>query len=181
MWGKNQENQRPILFKEEDNKTEDINLNDLMNSYDDTNKITEEQYNKARLLNMLDNIVNEEKTNNENEEENDVVNYQNKNKIIKEEEQDINEECYSEFIKIELIRIELEKCLGLNLFKYVYHYIYDESYNKDLNSDDEEIKKKLKEELKNKGFNEKEIDLTCQKLNQIISLILKEKSIEQQN
>ena len=31
-----------------------------MNSYDDTNKITEEQYNKARLLNMLDNIVNEE-------------------------------------------------------------------------------------------------------------------------
>ena len=90
MWGKNQENQRPILFKEEDNKTEDINLNDLMNSYDvDTNKITEEQYNKARLLNMLDNIVNEK------DEVNDVVNYQNKNQTIKEENEDINEECYS--------------------------------------------------------------------------------------
>ena len=63
----------------------------------------------------------------------------------------------------------------------MYHYIYDESYNKDLNSNDEEIKNKLKEELKNKGFNEKEIDLTIQKLNQIISLILKEKSIDQQS
>ena len=176
MWGKNQENQRPILFKEEDNKTEDINLNDLMNSYDvDTNKITEEQYNKARLLNMLDNIVNEK------DEGNDVVNYQNKNQTIKEENEDINEECYSEFIKLELIRIELEKCLGLNLFKNAYRYIYDESYNKDLNSNDEEIKNKLKEELKNKEFNEKEIDLTIQKLNQIISLILKEKSIDQQS
>ena len=185
MWGRNQENQRPILFKEEDNKTEDINLNDLMNSYDDTNKITEDQYNKARLLDMLDNIVNEEKPNNENEEVNDIVNhqYQNKtNKTIKEEnEQDIDEECYSEFINIELIRIELEKCLGLNLFKTVYHYIYNESYNKDIKCNDDEIKKKIKEELKNKGFNEKEIDLTSQKLNQIISLILKEKSIEQQS
>ena len=185
MWGKNQENQRPILFKEEDNKTEDINLNDLMNSYDDTNKITEDQYNKARLLDMLDNIVNEEKPNNENEELNDIVNHQynNKtNKTIKEEnEQDIDEECYSEFINIELIRIELEKCLGLNLFKTVYHYIYNESYNKDIKCNDDEIKKKIKEELKNKGFNEKEIDLTSQKLNQIISLILKEKSIEQQS
>ena len=185
MWGRNQENQRPIIFKEEDNKTEDINLNDLMNSYDDTNKITEDQYNKARLLDMLDNIVNEEKPNNENEEVNDIVNHQyhNKtNKTIKEEnEQDIDEECYSEFINIELIRIELEKCLGLNLFKTVYHYIYNESYNKDIKCNDDEIKKKLKEELKNKGFNEKEIDLTSQKLNQIISLILKEKSIEQKS
>ena len=188
MWGRNQENQRPILFKEEDNKTEDINLNDLMNSYDDTNKITEDQYNKARLLDMLDNIVNEEKSNNENEEVNDIVNhqYQNKtnktNKTIKEEnEQEIDEECCSEFINIELIRIELEKSLGLNLFKTVYHFICYESYNKDINCDDDEIKKKIKEELKNKGFNEKEIDLTSQKLNQIISLILKEKSIEQQS
>ena len=185
MWGRNQENQRPIIFKEEDNKTEDINLNDLMNSYDDTNKITEDQYNKARLLDMLDNIVNEEKPNNESEEVNDIVNHQYQNKtnktIKKENEQDIDEECYSEFINIELIRIELEKCLGLNLFKTVYHYIYNESYNKDIKCNDDEIKKKIKEELKNKGFNEKEIDLTSQKLNQIISLILKEKSIEQQS
>ena len=183
MWGKNQENQRPILFKEDDNKTEDINLNDLMNSYDKNQVITEDQYNKARLLDMLDDVVNEEKDKEKNEEENnDIVNHEYKNKTIKEEnEQDIDDEYCSEFVKIELERIELEKFLGLNLFKSVYRFLYDESYNKELNIENDEIKNKIKDELKNKGFNDKDIDLTNQKINQIVSLILKEKSIEEQN
>ena len=183
MWGKNQENQRPILFKEDDNKTEDINLNDLMNSYDKNQVITEDQYNKARLLDMLDDVVNEEKDNEKNEDENnDIVNHEYKNKTIKEEnEQDIDDEYCSEFVKIELERIELEKFLGLNLFKTVYRFLYDESYNKELNIENDEIKNKIKDELKNKGFNDKDIDLTNQKINQIVSLILKEKSIEEQN
>ena len=183
MWGKNQENQRPILFKEDDNKTEDINLNDLMNSYDKNQVITEDQYNKARLLYMLDDVVNEEKDKEKNEDENnDIVNHEYKNKTIKEEnEQDIDDEYCSEFVKIELERIELEKFLGLNLFKSVYRFLYDESYNKELNIENDEIKNKIKDELKNKGFNDKDIDLTNQKINQIVSLILKEKSIEEQN
>ena len=183
MWGKNQENQRPILFKEDDNKTEDINLNDLMNSYDKNQIITEDQYNKARLLDMLDDVVNEEKDKEKNEDENnDIVNHEYKNKTIKEEnEQDIDDEYCSEFVKIELERIELEKFLGLNLFKSVYRFLYDESYNKELNIENDEIKNKIKDELKNKGFNDKDIDLTNQKINQIVSLILKEKSIEEQN
>ena len=183
MWGKNQENQRPILFKEDDNKTEDINLNDLMNSYDKNQVITEDQYNKARLLDMLDDVVNEEKDKEKNEDENnDIVNHEYKNKTIKEEnEQDIDDEYCSEFVKIELERIELEKFLGLNLFKSVYRFLYDESYNKELNIENDEIKNKIKDELKNKGFNDKDIDLTNQKINQIVSLILKEKSIEEQN
>ena len=183
MWGKNQENQRPILFKEDDNKTEDINLNDLMNSYDKNQVITEDQYNKARLLDMLDDVVNEEKDKEKNEDENnDIVNHEYKNKTIKEEiEQDIDDEYCSEFVKIELERIELEKFLGLNLFKSVYRFLYDELYNKELNIENDEIKNKIKDELKNKGFNDKDIDLTNQKINQIVSLILKEKSIEEQN
>ena len=183
MWGKNQENQRPILFKEDDNKTEDINLNDLMNSYDKNQVITEDQYNKARLLDMLDDVVNEEKDKEKNEDENnDIVNHEYKNKTIKEEnEQDIDDEYCSEFVKIELERIELEKFLGLNLFKSVYRFLYDESYKKELNIENDEIKNKIKDELKNKGFNDKDIDLTNQKINQIVSLILKEKSIEEQN
>ena len=183
MWGKNQENQRPILFKEDDNKTEDINLNDLMNSYDKNQIITEDQYNKARLLDMLDDVVNEEKDKEKNEDENnDIVNHEYKNKTIKEEnEQDIDDEYCSEFVKIELERIELEKFLGLNLFKTVYRFFCDESYNKELNIENDEIKNKIKDELKNKGFNDKDIDLTNQKINQIVSLILKEKSIEEQN
>ena len=103
MWGKNQENQRPILFKEnnlkeEEDQSEVNNLNDLLESYD-INKITEEQYDKARFLNNLDNVVNEEKGN--NDDMNDIVNQGGENK--QENNSDIDEECYSEFIKIELI------------------------------------------------------------------------------
>ena len=56
MWGKNQDSQKPIIIKEEN--TEELNLNDLLDSYD-VDKITEEQYDKARFLNNLDdNIIN---------------------------------------------------------------------------------------------------------------------------
>ena len=182
MWGKNQENQRPILFKEdnlkeEDEKTEEFNLNDLLDSYD-VNKITEEQYDKARFLNNLDNIVNEEKGN--NDEANDIVNQQGQNKTIKEEnDSDLDEECYSEFLKIEQLRIEFENNLGLNLFKNVYRYISDEIYNKDIKTNEDIVEEKLKKFLEDKKYNEREIDLTIKKIPEIFSLILREKRIEQ--
>ena len=182
MWGKNQENQRPILFKEdnlkeEDEKTEEFNLNDLLDSYD-INKITEEQYDKARFLNNLDNIVNEEKGN--NEEANDIVNQQGQNKTIKEEnDSDLDEECYSEFLKIEQLRIEFENNLGLNLFKNVYRYISDEIYNKDIKTNEDIVEEKIKKFLEDKKYNEREIDLTIKKIPEIFSLILREKRIEQ--
>ena len=182
MWGKNQENQRPILFKEdnlkeEDEKTEEFNLNDLLDSYD-INKITEEQYDKARFLNNLDNIVNEEKGN--NDEANDIVNQQGQNKTIKEEnDSDLDEECYSEFLKIEQLRIEFENNLGLNLFKNVYRYISDEIYNKDIKTNEDIVKEKIKKFLEDKKYNEREIDLTIKKIPEIFSLILREKRIEQ--
>ena len=182
MWGKNQENQRPILFKEdnlkeEDEKTEEFNLNDLLDSYD-VNKITEEQYDKARFLNNLDNIVNEEKGN--NDEANDIVNQQGQNKTIKEEnDSDLDEECYSEFLKIEQLRIEFENNLGLNLFKNVYRYISDEIYNKDIKTNEDIVKEKIKKFLEDKKYNEREIDLTIKKIPEIFSLILREKRIEQ--
>ena len=182
MWGKNQENQRPILFKEdnlkeEDEKTEEFNLNDLLDSYD-VNKITEEQYDKARFLNNLDNIVNEEKGN--NDEASDIVNQQGQNKTIKEEnDSDLDEECYSEFLKIEQLRIEFENNLGLNLFKNVYRYISDEIYNKDIKTNEDIVEEKIKKFLEDKKYNEREIDLTIKKIPEIFSLILREKRIEQ--
>ena len=173
MWGKNQENQRPILFKESNLKEESevSNLNDLIESYD----INEEQYDKARFLNNLDNVVNEEKGN--NDDINDIVNQQGENKD--ENNSDIDEECYSEFIKIELIRIKLEKSLGLKLFKDVYRYISHIVYDKNMKCDEDEIKDKIKGDYVNKGYNGKEIDLILKNFPEIFSLILKEKSIEQ--
>ena len=173
MWGKNQENQRPILFKESNLKEESevSNLNDLIESYD----INEEQYDKARFLNNLDNVVNEEKGN--NDDINDIVNQQGENK--EENNSDLDEECYSEFIKIELIRIKLEKSLGLKLFKDVYRYISHIVYDKNMKCDEDEIKDKIKDDFGNKGYNGKEIDSILKKFPEIYSLILKEKSIEQ--
>ena len=180
MWGKNQDSQKPIIIKEEN--TEELNLNDLLDSYD-VDKITEEQYDKARFLNNLDdNIINEEKekeNNNKCEEMNDIVNQQGQNNTIKEENNsDSDNEIYSEFNKIELIRMELEKIIGLKLFIFVYNYIYDEIYNNKA-YDENIIKDKVIKELENKKYNQEEIDLIIQKLPEIFSLILKEKSIEQ--
>ena len=180
MWGKNQDSQKPIIIKEEN--TEELNLNDLLDSYD-VDKITEEQYDKARFLNNLDdNIINEEKekeNNNKCEEMNDIVNQQGQNNTIKEENNsDSDDEIYSEFNKIELIRMELEKSIGLKLFIFVYNYIYDEIYNNKA-YDENIIKDKVIKELEDKKYNPKEIDLIIQKLPEIFSLILKEKSIDQ--
>ena len=183
MWGKNQENQRPILFKEEnlkteeENKSEDINLNDLLDSYD-VNKITQEQYDKARFLNKLDNIVNENTEN--NDENNDIVNQEGENKEIKEEQNnsDIDDDYYSEFNKIEIKKMEFEKSLGTKLFIKVYHYINDILDDKNLDYDEEKVKEKIKDDFGNKGYNEKDVNLVIQKYNEIFSLILKEKSID---
>ena len=74
--------------------------------------------------------------------------------------------------------MELEKSIGLKLFIFVYNYIYDEIYNNKA-YDENIIKDKVIKELEDKKYNQKEIDLTIQKLPEIFSLILKEKSIEQ--
>ena len=175
MWGKNQENQRPILFKEEnlkteeENKSEDINLNDLLDSYD-VNKITQEQYDKARFLNKLDNIVNEDKENND-----DIVNQEGEG----ENNSDIEDDSYSEFTKIEIKKMEFEKILGVKLFIKVYHYINDLLNDKDMKNDEEKIKDRIKDDFNKKGCDEKDINLILQKYPEIFSLIIKEKSIEQ--
>ena len=175
MWGKNQENQRPILFKEEnlkteeENKSEDINLNDLLDSYD-VNKITQEQYDKARFLNKLDNIVNEDKENND-----DIVNQEGEG----ENNSDIEDDSYSEFTKIEIKKMEFEKILGVKLFIKVYHYINDLLNDKDSKYDEEKIKEKIKDDFNKKGCDEKDVNLIIQKYPEIFSLIIKEKSIEQ--
>ena len=177
-----------LLFElppQDDNTNNDanaasINLNDLLDSYD-VNKITQEQYDKARFLNKLDNIVNENTEN--NEENNDIVNQEGENKEIKEIKEennnsDIDDDYYSEFNKIEIKKMEFEKSLGTKLFIKVYHYINDILDDKNLDYDEEKVKEKIKDDFGNKGYNEKDVNLIIQKYNDIFSLILKEKSID---
>ena len=200
MWGKNQENQKPLpknMYKDEE-ITKSNDLNALIDSYD-VSKITEEQYDKVRYLNDLnkelnqdkesdneDNNIIENKKINENnnskiiiEEGVDIENQKGKNQTIKEVDSDNDEEYSSEFKEIELMRIKLEKSLGLNLFKAAYHYVDDATDKKEIKYDKDKVEEKIKNDFGNKGFKEKEINLAIQKIPEIFAIVLKERIIEQ--
>ena len=208
MWGKNQENQKPLaknMYKDEENtKTNDLNA--LLESYD-VEKITEEQYDKVRFLNDLNKELNENKeekdSDNEDNNNNDIkkikiinnnegnenkiimeegmeqINQEGKNQTIKEVDSDNDEEYSSEFKEIELMRIELEKSLGLNLFKAAYHYVDNDTDKKEIKYDKDKVEGKIKKDFVNKGFTEKEIESAIQKIPEIFAIVLKERIIEQ--
>ena len=208
MWGKNQENQKPLaknMYKDEENtKTNDLNA--LLESYD-VEKITEEQYDKVRFLNDLNKELNENKeekdSDNEDNNNNDIkkikiinnnegnenkiimeegmeqINQEGKNQTIKEVDSDNDEEYSSEFKEIELMRIELEKSLGLNLFKAAYHYVDNDTDKKEIKYDKVKVEGKIKKDFVNKGFTEKEIESAIQKIPEIFAIVLKERIIEQ--
>ena len=208
LWGKNQENQKPLaknMYKDEENtKTNDLNA--LLESYD-VEKITEEQYDKVRFLNDLNKELNENKeekdSDNEDNNNNDIkkikiinnnegnenkiimeegmeqINQEGKNQTIKEVDSDNDEEYSSEFKEIELMRIELEKSLGLNLFKAAYHYVDNDTDRKEIKYDKDKVEGKIKKDFVNKGFTEKEIESAIQKIPEIFAIVLKERIIEQ--
>ena len=198
--GKNQKNQKPvtkIIYKDNENsKMNDFTA--LMDSYDD-NKITEEQYDKARFLNDLNKELHNEKVekdscdeeNNKNIIENDSkiimeegIEYENKNKnmknqTIKEVDSDYDDDYISEFKDIELMRIDLEKSLGLNLFKAAYHYVDNATDRKEIKYDKDKVEQRIRNNFGNKGFNNKEIEAAIQKIPEIFAIVLKERIIEQ--
>ena len=102
-----------------------------------------------------------------------------KNQTIKEVDSDNDEEYMSEFKEIELMRIDLEKILGLNLLKAAYHYVDDATDKKDIKYDKNIVEEKIKNEFGDKGFTEKEINLAIQKIPEIFDIVKKEKIIEQ--
>ena len=199
MWGKKQENQKPLpknMYKDdlnsENTKTND--LKDLIEDYD-LDKITEEQYDKLKFLNNLNDIVSNENNDKESDNEDNnneskkiinngdnKINMDNilqsdkgKNQTIKEVDSDNDEEYMSEFKEIELMRIDLEKILGLNLLKAAYHYVDDATDKKDIKYDKNIVEEKIKNEFGDKGFTEKEINLAIQKIPEIFDIVKKEK------
>jgi NIMA (never in mitosis gene a)-related kinase len=203
MWGKNQDNQKPSalnMYKEveESKESKPNDLNALIESYD-VDKITEEQYDKVRFLNDLNKEIDPEKDNkkdSDNEDNNDKKVIKNngsklimdegvedntpagKNRTIKEVDSDNDEDYSSEFKEIELMRIDLEKILGLNLFKAAYHYVDNET-DKKIQCDKEKVKEKIKNDFGNKGFSEKEIESAIQRIPDILAIVSRERIIEQ--
>jgi NIMA (never in mitosis gene a)-related kinase len=182
MWGKNQKPSANNMYKDdEDENKNTTDLNNLIESYD-VNKITEEHYDKARFLNNLNDIVEDKGLDNEDENKNTQKNEKDdkaNNKTIKEVDSDNDEDYMSEFKEIELMRIELEKILGLNLLKVAYHYVDDATDKKEIKYDKIKVEEKIKNDFGDKGFNEKDINLAIEKLPEIYEIVKKERVIEQ--
>ena len=182
MWGKNQKPSANNMYKDdEDENKNTTDLNNLIESYD-VNKITEEHYDKARFLNNLNDIVEDKGLDNEDENKNTQKNEKDdkaNNKTIKEVDSDNDEDYMSEFKEIELMRIELEKILGLNLLKIAYHYVDDATDKKEIKYDKIKVEEKIKNDFGDKGFNDKDINLAIEKLPEIFEIVKKERVIEQ--
>ena len=207
--GKKQQNQNPLIKKvyKENENTKINDFNALLNSYD-ANKINEEQYDKARFYNDLNKELNHQKEKEEkdsdNEEKNNLnkniiennenncskiimeegieyadKNQKGKNQTIKEVDSDFDEDFISEFKDIELMRIDLEKSLGLNLFKAAYHYVDNATDRKEIKYDKDKVEQKIRNDFGNKGFSIKEIEAAIQKIPEIFAIVLKERIIEQ--
>ena len=182
MWGKNQKPSANNMYKDdEDENKNTTDLNNLIESYD-VNKITEEHYDKARFLNNLNDIVEDKGLDNEDENKNTQKNEKDdkaNNKTIKEVDSDNDEDYMSEFKEIELMRMELEKILGLNLLKVAYHYVDDATDKKEIKYDKIKVEEKIKNDFGDKGFNDKDINLAIEKLPEIFAIVKKERVIEQ--
>ena len=182
MWGKNQKPSANNMYKDDvDENKNTTDLNNLIESYD-VNKITEEHYDKARFLNNLNDIVEDKGLDNEDENKNTQKNEKDdkaNNKTIKEVDSDNDEDYMSEFKEIELMRIELEKILGLNLLKVAYHYVDDATDKKEIKYDKIKVEEKIKNDFGDKGFNDKDINLAIEKLPEIFEIVKKERVIEQ--
>ena len=203
--GKNENNQKfsskNNIKEEENNYTNELtkskNIKNLLESYD-VNKINEEDYDKLRYLNDLNKEINTEKEEKEsdNEEQNNKkeiknnnskiifdegidINYNGQRKTLKETESDNDEEDISEYRDIELMRIELEKSLNEKILKAAYHIVDNATDRKEIKFDRDKVEEKIKNDFKIKGFSEKEIEATIQKIPEIFAIILKERIMEQ--
>ena len=208
IWEKIQENQKTLsnnMSKDNENdKTNELiqsnNLNDLLESYE-LNKINEEDYDKLRNFNDLNSQINPKKEekgsynegqdidnkkeikNNESEiiiKEGYDINCEEKRKNIKKVDSDNDEEyIISEYRDIELMRIELENSLNNDILKVAYHIVDNATDRKEIKFDRDKVEEKIKSVFKMKGFSEKEIHATIQKIPEIFAIILKERIIEQ--
>ena len=194
------------MYKDEDliKSSDSNNLNELIGDYGsfDVNKMNEDQYNQLRLLNNLNKVANEGKEDSDNEGTTEMScseksiqkeslsdkiimgenielpknNNLNKTEIPEAKNESDDDEEESDFREIEMMRIELEKSLGLKLLKETYRYVDAETNVKEVSYDREKLTQKIKSEFGSKGFSEKEINEAIDKIPEIFGIVLKERA-----
>ena len=177
-------------YKEDEIGTTLLNkgYNDLIDEKKnfDVEKMNEDQYNQLRLLNNLHKIANnlEQESDNENEasvkDDNeeaiiDISIKDNKNNEIKNKDNNIDKEIYKEEKnELEQIKSEIEKELGKDLLKDIIDLL-DKFCDKILLKYNRKLLEEKITELKNKGYNDNILDKGKIKLDEIFSILMKEK------
>ena len=195
-------NNKNVKIKRMSTNPIDNYLNSFMNNEEKENlkKKKEEEYNydKNRYFieldkNANDNNILEENTNeehniinnttfetNNNDIENDKIEIPNDIEIDNKNNEDnsniIIPNYESDFGKIEELKIQLEKSLGAELFKDIYHIMDETTDLNEIKFDEEKVKNKIKKEwTSNKKYKQNEIDYAVQKIPEIFSIISQER------
>lgn len=162
------------------------------------NNSEEEQYNQNRYLNNLDKIVNEDKEDSDNQsideedsKDNSKVSPSPKNQnqepssyereqpdlstVEKESPKTTNtDNLVSDYSEMEEMKIDLEKFLGIDLFKNLYHYVDSTTDQKEFKFNNDDLIQKIQNEL-SKQYSAEDIEKALSKCQEVFALVVKER------
>ena len=162
------------------------------------NNLEEEQYNQNRYLNNLDKIVNEDKEDSDNQsideedsKDNSKMSPSPKNQnqepssyereqpdlstVEKESPKTTNtDNLVSDYSEMEEMKIDLEKFLGIDLFKNLYHYVDSTTDQKEFKFNNDDLIQKIQNEL-SKQYSAEDIEKALSKCQEVFALVVKER------
>ena len=130
----------------------------------DINKMSEDQYNQLRLLNILYKVANGQELDSDGDKE-DVKEGASK---------EIIEQCKEEDNEIDKRKKDIEKEIGNDLLKEILGIIEKACDKNGINSDKELIKKNILE-LISKGFDKAKVEKAVDKIEEILEIFMKNK------
>ena len=125
----------------------------------DINKMSEEQYDQLRLLNILYKVANGQELDSDGDEEDD---------------KEIIEQCKEEDNEIDKRKKDIEKEIGNDLLKEILGIMEKACDKNGINSDKELIKKNILE-LISKGFDKAKVEKAVDKIEEILEIFMKNK------
>jgi hypothetical protein len=125
----------------------------------DINKMSEEQYDQLRLLNILYKVANGQELDSDGDEEDD---------------KEIIEQCKEEDNEIDKRKKDIEKEIGNDLLKEIFGIMEKVCVKNGINSDKELIKKNILE-LISKGCDKAKVEKAIDKIEEILEIFMKNK------
>lgn len=93
-----------------------------------------------------------------------------------DEKKEFNSDYITDYSQIEEMKMYLEGCLGVELFKTIYHCVDSCTNPKEYLFDTDKISEQLKKELIEKKYSQRQIDLSLDKIPEVISIVIKDRT-----